>query len=159
MRLTDRSVQALRSAIGHTVTGVLVAESSNRNLEDAPSVLGIALSNGSVLNLYPTSTTPKEDSPDEYFRLDIEPASAPLEMNYSAREPVKWSVATPLMRALVGTVIRNTEVIREEIDGWGAMDVGIRVVTSNSHCLCVRAEHDGLPMTLAVQLSSEALAK
>lgn len=155
IQLTDESVRALRSSIGTTVTGVLVPESSNRNLERSPAALALALSNGMVLNLFPTSTTPKDGLPDEYFRLDIEPASSPIEMNHGPGEPVKWSIATPLMRTLAGTIIRNAEVIREEVDEWGVMDVGIRLVTSNNGCLCIRAEHGGIPMTLAVEFSAE----
>ena len=159
MRLTDRSIEVLHASRGRTITGVFVPEPSNRNLEQAPSVLAIALDNGTVLNLYPTSTTPFEDSRAEYFRLDVDSRRSPLSMEYAPGDPVRWTLAAQLMGALVSDSIIAVEVVREDVEGCGLVDVGIQLVTSRGSTLHVSAERAGLPMTLAITLDGEVVTQ
>jgi hypothetical protein len=155
--LTDRSIDALRASAGQVITGVFVTEPRNRNLGQAPGILAIALSNGTVLNIYPTSTARQEDLPYEYFRLDVEPSTSPLPMEYSRRDPVRWTVADQLMRALVGKSIVDVQIVREVEDDED-IDIGIRVVSSSAS-LYVTAERASLPMTLAIELDGEVITQ
>ena len=158
LRLTDRSLEALNAARGQVITGVFVTEPRNRNLKDAPGILAIALNNGTVLNLYPTSTPRNEHSPAEYFRLDVEPSTSPLAMEYSRGDPVRWTVADQLMRALVGDSVRDAEVVREQENDQD-IDVGIRLVTVGNSKLYISAERAGLPMTLAIELNGKVVTQ
>jgi hypothetical protein len=156
--LTERSVDALRASTGQVITGVFVTEPRNRTLQEAPGILAIALGNGTVLNLYPTSTPRDKSSPAEYFRLDIEPSASPLPMEYSRGDPVRWTVADQLMRALVGESIKDVQVVRERQDNED-IDVGVRLVTSRNSNLYVSAERAGLPMTLVIELDGKVLTQ
>jgi hypothetical protein len=156
--LTDRSIKALESSTGKKITGVFVTGPRNRGLEQAPAFLAIALSNGTVLNLYPKSTRRDDASPAEYFRLEIEPSTSPLAMEYSPGDPVRWTVADPLMRALVGDLIKEAQVVHEDADE-GVIDVGVRLVTERNSKLYVSAEQAGLPMTLAIEFEGSDITQ
>jgi hypothetical protein len=159
MRLTERAIEVLHASRGRTITGVFVPEPSNRKLEQSPGVLAIALDNGIVLNLYPTSTTPFEDSRAEYFRLDVEARRSPISVEYAPGDPVRWTMAVRLVEALVGDSISAAEVVREEVENCGLVDVGIQLVTSRGSTLHVSAERAGLPMTLAITLDGEVVTQ
>jgi hypothetical protein len=155
--LTDRSIDALRASTGQVISGVFITEPRNRDLKQAPGILAIGLSNGTILNIYPTSTPREENLPYEYFRLDVEPSASPLPMEYSRGDPVRWTAADQLMRALVGKSIKDVQIVREVEDDED-IDVGIRLVTSSAS-LYVTAERAGLPMTLAIELDGEIVTQ
>jgi hypothetical protein len=152
LRLTESSIKALHASAGQTITGVFVPESPNRKLEKAPGFLAIALANGTVLNLYPTSTPRSESSSAEYFRLDIEPGASPLVLENCPGDLMKWTISGPVMRALTGDAIREVQVVQEQIEDEGIVDVGVRFVTSREFVLYISAEQAELPMTLAIEL-------
>ncbi len=65
---------------------------------------------------------------------------------------MKWTISGPVMRALTGDAIREVQVVQEQIEDEGIVDVGVRFVTSREFVLYISAEQAELPMTLAIEL-------